>query len=243
MPHPHGTPGLRTTPDARSSPAQRPRIAIAGLGIEASTFSPARTSAAAFHPVRGEEVLTRYPFLAPGQPLRAAADWHGALVGKALPGGTVTAAAYAELSTDLLHRLAAMPPLDGLLFDIHGAMTVEGIDDAEADLLARVREAVGPYVAVSTSMDLHGNVSRELVHHSDLITCYRTAPHVDVTETRERAARGLVELLTDGGPRPVKAWVPVPVLLAGEQTSTRVEPARSVYAAVREVEATAGVTD
>ncbi len=221
----------------------RPVIAIAGIGIESSTFSPARTQAPAFHPSRGAEVLERYPFLAPDAPLRAAADWRGALVGKSLPGGTVTAAAFAELSDELIERLAAMPRLDGLWYDIHGAMTVEGVDDAEAVLLARIREAVGPDVIVSTSMDLHGNVSRELVHGSDLITCYRMAPHEDAVQTKERAATNLVDLLVSGAPRPVKAWVPVPVLLAGEQTSTRIEPARSVYAAVAEVEAADGVID
>ncbi|MFE9768379.1 M81 family metallopeptidase [Streptomyces sp. NPDC005808] len=229
-------------PRSRTAVA-RPVIAVAGLGIESSTFSPARTDAPAFHPLRGADVLTRYPFLAPGTPLREAAEWRGALVGKALPGGTVTVEAFAELSDELVERLADLPPLDGLWYDIHGAMTVEGIDDAEAVLLARVRATVGPDVIVSTSMDLHGNVSRELAHMSDLITCYRTAPHEDHLETKERAARNLVDLLTTGAPRPVKAWIPVPVLLAGEQTSTRIEPARSVYAAVDDVEATDGVLD
>ncbi len=93
-------------------------------------------------------------------------------------------------------------------------MTVEGVDDAEAVLLARIRETVGADVIVSTSMDLHGNVSRELAHMSDLITCYRMAPHEDHMETKERAARHLRDLLTTGAPRPVKAWIPVPVLLA-----------------------------
>jgi len=225
------------------SPVARPVIAVAGLGIESSTFSPARTLAPAFHPQRGEEILTRYPFLAPGTELREAATWHGALLGKALPGGTVTAEAYAELSGELLSRLAAMPALDGLWYDIHGAMTVEGIDDAEALLLARIREVVGPDVVISTSMDLHGNVSRELVHQSDLITCYRMAPHEDYLDTKERAVRNLIDLLVEGAPLPAKAWIPVPVLLAGEQTSTRIEPARGIYAAVPEVEALDGVID
>jgi len=225
------------------TPVARPVIAVAGLGIESSTFSPARTEAPAFHPGRGDDLLTRYQFLALGRPLRAAAEWRGALVGKALPGGTVTAAAYAELSDELIERVRKLGRLDGLWYDIHGAMTVEGLDDAEAVLLARIRETVGPDVLVSTSMDLHGNVSRELAHMSDLITCYRTAPHEDVTETKERAARNLVDLLVSGAPRPVKAWIPVPVLLAGEQTSTRIEPAKSVYAAVEEVAAAEGVTD
>ncbi|WP_328354479.1 M81 family metallopeptidase [Streptomyces sp. NBC_00445] len=224
-------------------PTSRPVIAVAGLGIESSTFSPARTEAPAFHPQRGADVLTRYPFLAPGEPLRSAADWRGALVGKALPGGTVTAAAFAELSGELIDWLRQLGPVDGLWYDIHGAMTVEGLDDAEDVLLARIRDVIGSDVLVSTSMDLHGNVSRELVHRSDLITCYRMAPHEDAMETKERAARNLVDLLRSGAPRPVKAWIPVPVLLAGEQTSTRIEPAKSVYAAVAEVEATEGVTD
>jgi Uncharacterized conserved protein len=221
----------------------RPVIAIAGLGIESSTFSPARTTATAFHPQRGEGVLARYPFLEPGQPLREAAEWHGALVGKALPGGMVTADAFSLLSNELIERLQAMPRLDGLLYDIHGAMTVEGLDDAESLLLDRVRAVVGPHVVISTSMDLHGNVSRELAHGSDLITCYRMAPHEDYMETKQRAACNLVELLRSDRPRPFKAWVPVPVLLAGEQTSTRIEPAKGVYAAVADVEAIDGVID
>ncbi|AMM19105.1 microcystin degradation protein MlrC [Frondihabitans sp. PAMC 28766] len=221
----------------------RPVIAIAGLGTESSTFSPGTTSAPAFHPLRGDDVLSRYAFLAEGSPLRKAADWRGALVGKALPGGAVTPEAFAALSDELIERLDAMPPLDGLYFDIHGAMSVVGQDDAEGDLLARVRAVVGPDVIVSTSMDLHGNVSRRLAHQSDLIACYRMAPHEDAEETRERAVRNLVEHLASGAPRPLKAWVPIPVLLPGEKTSTRIEPAKSVYATVPLVEASDGVVD
>jgi microcystin degradation protein MlrC len=226
------------------SPAdRRPLIAVAGLGIESSTFSPARTLAPAFHPLRDEAVLDRYDFLKPGTPLREAAEWYPTLVGKSLPGGQVTAAAFAELSDEIIDRLRVLPKVDGLWYDIHGAMSVEGIDDAEVVLLDRIREVVGPDVIVSTSMDLHGNVSRELAHQSDLITCYRMAPHEDALETKERAVRNLVSHLASGAPRPIKAWVPIPVLLPGEKTSTRIEPAHSVYAAVADVEATPGVLD
>ncbi|MCH9275387.1 M81 family metallopeptidase [Bifidobacterium amazonense] len=222
---------------------RKPVIAIAGLAIEASTFSPARTDAAAFHPRRGDEVFDAYPFMAPGSPLREAADWRPALVGRALPGGIVTAEAFESLTGEIVDRLRAMPPLDGLWFDIHGAMTVEGMDDAEEVLLRRVREAVGPDVLVSASMDLHGNVSRDFAHDVDLITCYRMAPHEDELETKERAARNLVDRLASGQGRPLKAWIPVPVLLPGEKTSTRVEPAKSIYARVSEVAARDGVLD
>lgn len=224
-------------------PDRLPVIAIAGLGIESSTFSPARTLAPDFHPRRGEEVLSRYPFLEAGRPLRKAAEWRGALVGKALPGGMVTADAFAALSDELLDRLAGLGSLDGLWYDIHGAMSVEGVDDAEAVLLERIRHLVGPAAVISTSMDLHGNPSPHLIHLTDLITCYRMAPHEDAMETRERAARNLVAALSGKDSRPLKAWVPIPVLLTGERTSTRVEPARSVWGAVAEVEAREGILD
>ncbi|KAJ2978850.1 hypothetical protein NUW58_g7365 [Xylaria curta] len=126
-------------------------------------------------------------------------------------------------------------------------MCVEGLDDAEYELLKRCREVIGPDVLVSASMDLHGNVSRELAHQTDLITCYRTAPHVDVAETKERACRNLLYLINrrknDEAFRPYKAWVPLPVLLPGEQTSTRDEPAAHIYGEVPAVEAVEGVID
>lgn len=135
----------------------------------------------------------------------------------------------------------------GFWYDIHGAMVVEGLDDVEAELLRRIRKVIGQDVIVSASMDLHGNVSRELLHQTDLITCYRTAPHVDVLETRERACRNLVDLLTKSdlskSQRPIKAWIPVPILLPGEQTSTRLEPAKHIYDAVSGIEANDGVID
>ncbi|KAI2624768.1 MlrC domain-containing protein [Xylaria nigripes] len=230
--------------------ALRPVIAIAGLACETSTFSASKTEAPAFHPRRGDEVIEKYPFIQPGSPLGEAADWRGALVGSALPGGVVTRAAFETLSAEITQRLAEITKsgaLDGMWFDIHGAMCVEGIDDVEYELLRRCREVIGPDVLVSASMDLHGNVSRELAHQTDLITCYRTAPHIDVAETKERACRNLLGLINrrkNGDPfRPFKAWIPLPVLLPGEQTSTRDEPAAHIYAAVPEVEATEGVID
>lgn len=231
-------------------PAHRPVIAIAGLACETSTFSPSKTLAPAFHPKRGNEIIQKYPFLHPGSPLNALAEWKGALIGHALPGGIVTRDAFEELAAEIVERLkeivgtSAAGAIDGLWFDIHGAMCVEGLLDVEAELLRRVRAVVGEDVLVSASMDLHGNVSRELAHGCDLITCYRMAPHEDTMETKERACRNLVELLVEmERRRPVKAWIPVPILLPGEQTSTRVEPAKHIYAAVPGVEKMEGVID
>ncbi len=221
------------------------RIAICGLSLEASTFSPGRTRVADFRPRRGAEVLAGRPFWTVGGSLADAAEWVPVLVGSAIPGGAVPAADYAELKAEILDGLRGAGPLDGVVLDLHGAMNVLELDDAEGDLAVAVREVVGPEVIISTGMDLHGNVSWRLAETLDLLTCYRMAPHEDALETKERAVVNLLARLAlpPERRRPLKAWVPVPLLLPGEKTSTRLEPAASLYAMVPPVEALDGVLD
>ncbi|MGB3144046.1 MAG: M81 family metallopeptidase [Maribacter sp.] len=221
-----------------------PKIAIAGLGIESSTFSPALTNEEAFHAQIGDSVFSKYPFLQKDSLDRNRAEWVPTLVGKSLPGGTVTREAYESLVAKTLKLLKENGPYDGLFFDIHGAMSVVGLQDAEGDLIKRIREVIGPDVLISTSMDLHGNVTEQLAKHTDLITCYRMAPHEDAIESKKRAVDNLLERLENGKGKPkYKAWVPVPVLLPGEKTSTRIEPGKSLYAKVPKVADEDGVID
>jgi microcystin degradation protein MlrC len=161
------------------------------------------------------------------------AEWLPTLRGHAMPGGIVTREAYESLVTKTLDMLKETLPLDGLFFDIHGAMSVQGLDDPEGDFLVRIRELVGTDVMISTSMDLHGNVSQRLAQNTDLITCYRLAPHEDAIESKKRAVTNLLHRLENGKGKPAyKAWIPVPVLLPGEKTSTRIEPGKSLYAGI-----------
>lgn len=221
-----------------------PKIAIAGLGIESSTFSPALTQEEAFHAKTGDSLFYRYPFLQTDSLSRKRAQWVPTLVGKSLPGGTVTRDTYESLVAKTLKLLKENGPYDGLFFDIHGAMSVVGLDDPEGDLIERIREVIGTDVLISTSMDLHGNVSERLAKHTDLITCYRMAPHEDAIESKKRAVTNLLERLENGKGKPTyKAWIPVPILLPGEKTSTRIEPGKSLYAKVPGVANADGVID
>lgn len=221
-----------------------PRVAIAGLAIESSTFSPAVTEEEAFLARRGDEVFDYYPFMHEDSLNRSRANWFPTLRGHAIPGGIVSREAYESLVGETLERLKENLPYDGLFFDIHGAMSVVGLDDPEGDLIKRVREVVGEETLISTSMDLHGNVSWRLAAHSDLITCYRMAPHEDALESKKRAVDNLLHRLESGKGKPAyKAWIPVPILLPGEKTSTRVDPGKSLYAEVYPAADQEGVTD
>ncbi|MFI6070591.1 M81 family metallopeptidase [Actinoplanes sp. NPDC051343] len=216
------------------------RIAIGGIHIESSTFSPHLSSADDFEVTRGDRLLSRYDWLT--APWAADVEWVPLVHARALPGGAVVPSAYEAWEAEIAEKLAAAGPLDGMLLDFHGAMSVVGRDDAEGDLVTAIRSVLTGTPLISAAMDLHGNVSRVLFDACDLMTCYRTAPHVDVWETRERAARNLVDALRSGE-RPHKALVHVPILLPGEQTSTRDEPARGLYARIPSIESREGIID
>lgn len=221
-----------------------PRVAICGLGIESSTFSPAVTEEPAFHAQYGDTVFTTYPFMSADSPLRHAAIWIPTITGHALPGGIVSRKAYESLVNQTLDRLKKNLPYDGIFFDIHGAMSVVGLDDPEGDFIQRIRKVVGTKTLISTCMDLHGNVSWRLAENTDLITCYRMAPHEDAMASKKRAVVNLLDRLQSGKGKPLyKAYVKVPILLPGEKTSTRIEPGKSVYAAVAPAAAQPGVID
>ncbi|MFD2937898.1 M81 family metallopeptidase [Spirosoma flavum] len=221
-----------------------PRIGIAGLGIESSTFSPAVTHEEAFHARYGVDVFAAYPFLSTTSPLLHQAKWLPALVGKSLPGGAVTRQAYESLVNKTLDSLKKNGPYDGLYFDIHGAMSVVGLDDPEGDFIVRIRKVIGYKTIISTSMDLHGNVSWRLAQNSDLITCYRMAPHEDAMQTKERAVVNLLERIKSGKGKPAyKVWIPIPILLPGEKTSTRIEPGKSLYQKVEPITTQPGIID
>lgn len=219
------------------------RIGIGGIAIESSTFSPLPSVTENFVIHRGEEIVASYPYFENGTfEGRQDVTWLGTLKARSIPGGPITAESYAEMKGELLERLDASLPLDGFFFDIHGAMSVIGLDDAEGDLITSIRGLVGPDCIISTGMDLHGNVTETLVENIDIFTAYREAPHIDAMERKAQAVRNLLKCLDDGI-RPHRAWVRIPVGLPGERTSTFWEPGKTVYGKLKESDAVPGVLD
>jgi microcystin degradation protein MlrC len=219
------------------------RIGIGGIAIESSTFSPLPSTTDDFTIHRGDEIIASYPYFENGTfEGRDDVEWLGTLKARSLPGGPIETASYNAMKGELIERLRAAMPLDGFFFDIHGAMTVIGLDDAEGDLITAIREVVGPECIISAGMDLHGNVSEVLVGAVDIFTAYRQAPHVDAMETKARAVSNLLTCLDDGI-RPHRAWVRIPVIWPGERTSTFWEPGQTVYGKLTESDVVDGVMD
>ena len=215
------------------------RIATGGLHTECSTFNPLLMQQADFRILRGEAILAHAEFA----PLTEfPVNWLPTLHARAVPGGPISRDTYHALKSDFLARLQACLPIDGLYLSMHGAVFVQGMEDAEGDWIAAARDVVGPTIPISASYDLHGNLSQRIIDSLDMVSAYRTAPHIDVDATKRRAIALLLRCL-DTGERPFIAWTPIPVLLPGERTSTEDEPARSLYARLAGIEQTPGIQD
>lgn len=219
------------------------RIAFGGIHTESSTFNPVPTPLEAFRVLRGESMREHpsYSFLN-AYTEKFGAEFLPTVYAGAIPGGPVPKEVYDAFKAEFLEQLGALGPLDGLYLDLHGAMNVFGMDDAEGDWITAAREVVGPDCLIAASYDLHGNVTARIAETLDIFSAFRTAPHIDRLETKERACTMLVDAL-QGNYRPQLVWVPVPVVLPGEMTSTEDEPAASLYAALPEIDAKDGVLD
>ncbi|MBP5211149.1 MAG: M81 family metallopeptidase [Bacteroidales bacterium] len=222
---------------ANAQEKAKPRIGIAGIYVENSVFVPNRQEMVG-RPVGLPDYLHQDSVL--GQ----AATWLPALRGGGNGRGPITKESYDRFVEECLEVVKANMPYDGFWFYNHGACSVEGVDDPEGLLMEKIRGVIGDDCLTTTTMDLHGNPSLKVALYSDLITTFRKAPHDDSRESNRRGVANLIERLQSGKGRPAyKAWVSVPILVSGEWSSTREEPAKSLYAMVPQVEAMPGVVD
>ncbi|ADV81329.1 M81 family metallopeptidase [Terriglobus saanensis] len=216
-----------------------PRIAFGGIGIECSTYSRIRARMEDFS-ILTDGVLTsseRFAFLK-----RYPIPFQPVLVASAVPGGPVAMETYQAIKAGYLSRLKTLLPLDGLFLPMHGAMFVDGMEDAEGDWMEATRKLVGQDCLMSASYDLHGNVSQRVVDNIDMFSAFRTAPHIDREETMIRACDMLVQSLQQNL-RPTIVWAPVPVLMPGERSSTEWEPGKRLWAPLATLNNQPGILD
>jgi microcystin degradation protein MlrC len=196
------------------------RILIAKVSHETNTFSPVPTPVARFCP-DGETLLTgqaaidfyRGTTSCIGRYLSIADELGAEVVlpvaAAAPPSRPVDDHAF-ELFCGLITDALRGQQFDAIMLDLHGAMVTYQYEDAEGELLRRVRE-VAPDTKLSVSLDMHANIFDGLVSRADVIAGYRTYPHVDHLPTAERAGRTLVRAMR-GEVKPVIAWGNAPML-------------------------------
>ena len=119
---------------------------------------------------------------------RAAAEGFTLIEGScfaASPSGTTVRADYEAMRDEILTQCKAAMPLDGVLLGLHGAMVAQGYDDVEGDVIARVREIVGPKCVIGVELDPHCHLTLKRVKGADIIILYKEFPHTDVVDRAE----------------------------------------------------------
>lgn len=218
------------------------RVAIAGFQHETNTFAPFPTTLDLFNTGGSWPKLTRDDALhdtmhglnIPLSGFMAACEhdlipilWCGAE-----PGGYVEPDAFETIVGEIVQTITDTKP-DAVYLDLHGAMVTRKYDDAEAEIIARVRAAIGPDTPFVVSFDLHGNLSKPVSDLTDGVTLYRTYPHTDLADTGARAAHLLDTLLQT---RLAKAYAQVDLIVPITAQSTEFEPAKTIYAGLADMD-------
>jgi microcystin degradation protein MlrC len=217
------------------------RIAVGGFLHETNTFAPTRATYADFVHGGGWPSMAQGPDM-----LKVMRDINVGLAGfvaqadangwelvptiacAASPSAHVTEDAYERIVKVMIDGIRAAGRLDAVYLDLHGAMVTEHLDDGEGEILARVRRVIGKDVLLVASLDLHANVTPQMVEQADALIAYRTYPHIDMADTGRAAARHLA-LLLRGQQRFAKAFRQLPFLIPISWQCTGDQPCKSIY--------------
>lgn len=216
------------------------RILTAGIRHESNSFMPYLTPADDFLLLRGSDITKD----------RVWAEYlweEGVEVIPTLtaisgPSGIVSKEAYEGFRDEILNAFKDAGQVDGVFLDMHGALHVEDYPDAQLDFIQQIRRIVGKKVLVAASFDLHGNISQDFMDGLNIISAYRTAPHIDGEETRLRTVKLLLESLRQKY-RPQVAHINIPILIPGEKGVTSAEPVKTFYDKLPEISKMEGVLD
>src|SRR3981081_4035876 len=217
------------------------RIAVGGFLHETNTFSPTKATYEGFvhgggwPPMsQGAKLLEKMRNINVGMagfvPAAEAEGWGvvPTIWGAASPSAHVTKDAYERVAGAIVDGIKAAGSIDGVYLDLHGAMVAEHLDDGEGEILARVRKAIGKDLPLVVSLDLHANVTPQMVEHADALIAYRTYPHVDMAATGRAAARHLALMLRTKQ-RFAKAFRQLPFLIPISWQCTSDQPTKSIY--------------
>jgi len=220
------------------------RIAIAEFKQETNTFVPFTTTVKTFEDQylhRGEAMLTAFGnarLEVPGALdacREAGATPLPLLATMAMASGTVERASFDILMNEILERLRAVLPVDGVFLALHGAMILEDEPDAEAETVRRVRAELPPGTPIAVSLDLHGHITAAMIQPDVAYIGYREFPHIDMYETGYRATRLLIDWI-NGKVKPVMALAKRHMVFSPDSARTTAPPLSDIVAEGRAME-------
>jgi microcystin degradation protein MlrC len=219
------------------------RYVIALIKHETNTFSPVPTPFTSFGHGNGPAfgAAARARFEHTNTPMAAYIDMarrEGAeivtpVAAESWPSNKASRATFEALLQPIEEAVRA--GCDAVMLDLHGAMVIEDCDDAEGEIVRRIRR-IAPQMPIAVTLDYHTNLSGELVDNATVITGYKTYPHVDMYEAGMQSGGILVGAL-DGAIEPVMAWGWKPLLASIMRHAPEDGPSGDILAFARHMEA------
>jgi len=226
------------------------RIATGSISHESSTFTTVETNWESYRNQRfgyrsGRKVLDffRGSNTAVGG-FMVGCETHGfelvpTIFANAHPSAPTPRAIFDEIVEDMRSRMEAIDGIDGVILDLHGAMVAEGIDDAEGHILNAVRELVGPDIPIIAQLDIHSNISPQMIERADVIIGHETYPEID-QEERGKECVDVMHRILKQGLKPTLALHQLP-LVWGMNQITAHPPMRQAIEYLHEIESRPGV--
>ena len=223
------------------------RVLVAAMHHESNSFNPIVAGENEFRVLRGQEFFENFrdndSLTGVVKTLMDAGyEVVPAVSCRAVPNGEVDYDFYQGIKNEILEvarKENEKKPLDAITLSLHGSMRIKKIGDAEGYLLEDLRKLF-PDIPIFASLDMHTTMTERMHKNCNGFVGYKCAPHTDCTETGIHAAKMTIHALNDGV-QAKSAWVRVPILIAGEQSSTTVEPMITLINELRETEKKEGI--
>lgn len=223
------------------------RVLVAAIHHESNSFNPIVAGEKDFSILKGQELFENIRDNDSLSGVISSLQEAGyevvpTLSARAVPNGLVDYDFYMEIKNEIIERAKKAnedKALDAITLSLHGSMRVKGFGEAEGPLLEELRELF-PDIPLYSSLDMHTTMTKKMHKNCDGFVGYKTAPHIDCTETGSHAGKMTIRTLEEGA-RGKTAWVRVPILVAGEQSATTAQPMIDLIEALREVEKRPGI--
>ncbi|QRG70700.1 M81 family metallopeptidase [Brevibacillus choshinensis] len=164
----------------------------------------------------------------------------GAFAANAYPAGTITKETFDSLQDELLSGIANAGKVDAICLSLHGAGVAEGVDDLEGALLKAVRQQVGYDIPLIVTLDLHGNITDEMIQQADILLGVHLYPHTDCYERGLEAVQ-LAEKMVKGELAPRMHRVKLPLIVP--TSTTNLSPAKDINEVCYKWEREPGMVD
>jgi microcystin degradation protein MlrC len=228
-----------------------PRIAIAGISHETNSFNPTKATLADFE---GQDALSgnRKEWLETNSKTNQNAagmiaggdqyglELHPIHVFSAVPRGPIDDRGFNSMVDRIIHGLKEPPGYDGVLLLLHGAMVVDGFPSGDAEIVRRVRQAMGPTFPIAVTHDFHANVDPAIIANANIVITGKECPHLDTKERGFQTAAILARMIK-GEVKPIQALVKPPMMLNLIHHDTYRLPLKPIVDASKEVEKKPGV--